>query len=56
MTKPITLEELRNILRVLVEHNEDPETNHIKVDRALIVYIDDPEITQLWNKLNKWYS
>ena len=34
----------------------DPEDWHGIADDALLAYIDDPEITDLFSKILKWYA
>ena len=50
-------EDLLASLRVLVEDSKrDCEGAHIRADEILIEYLNDPEITALWNEMNRWYS
>lgn len=58
----MTREELLKILRK--HHNKDwpeadhdsPDDWHIEADQALLAYIDDQEITEAFDKIEKWYS
>jgi hypothetical protein len=34
----------------------DPEEGHIAADEALLDYIGDPEITQAFESIGKWYA
>lgn len=34
----------------------DPEAWHIMADDALLAYIDDAEISDLFRKITKWYA
>ena len=34
----------------------DPEDNHKDADRALLEYIADNEVSDLWSRFKKWYS
>lgn len=45
------------LLERLVDLQEtDPETGHIEADEALMEYINDKEIEEAFEKLEKWYS
>lgn len=34
----------------------DQEDGHIEADNLLIAYINDPEVTDAFNEIGKWYS
>lgn len=34
----------------------DPEVDHEKADQLLLDYIDDPEVTQVFYDIHKWYA
>lgn len=34
----------------------DSEAPHIEADAALLAYIDDPEVTRLFESLTRWYA
>ncbi len=34
----------------------DREQRHIDADEALLLFIDDPDITAAFNQIEKWYS
>ena len=53
MTKEELLEKLKSID---IEHNGDTETAHIKADEALLEYINDKEIIEAYNQIDKWYA
>ncbi len=36
--------------------NHDAECAHADADEALLDYINDPEITAAWQKVEKWYA
>jgi flagellar biosynthesis/type III secretory pathway chaperone len=38
--------------------NSDTEVAHIEADRALVEYINNDEITELWNEISScfWYA
>lgn len=46
------------VIRVLKELAEscDPERAHGEADDLLLAYINDPEITELYDKIEKWYA
>lgn len=47
------------ILRALQElkgDHTDPEASHIEADELLLDYINDPEITEAFEGVAKWYS
>lgn len=48
----------KQLLKILKEINEiaDTEEGHIKADRALIDFINDAEIAEAFEKINKWYA
>lgn len=37
-------------------HTGDEEMDHIHADKALLEYINDPEITDAFEKIDKWYA
>lgn len=58
MTNSIGREELLQELRGMKEWKvySDREQNHMKADTLLLSYIDDPEITEAFEEMDKWYS
>ena len=45
------------ILRRLDEcKNSDTESGHMIADELLLAYIADPEITQAYKSIRKWYA
>lgn len=36
-------------------HTGDRETDHKRADSALLMYIDDPEVTEAYRSIKKWY-
>jgi hypothetical protein len=50
MTKEELVEVLRNC------YKDDPEEAHIAADRALLEFINDPQVTKLFKKIEKWYA
>ena len=49
-------EELIAKLKALSESNYDIEEGHSQADGWLLEYINDPEVTELFNDLEKWYA
>ena len=43
------------LLFILRTNFDDPEGDHKDADRALLKYINDPEITKAFNDIKKWY-
>lgn len=52
----MTIEELRRELRKIVKGARDPELQHYEADELLIKFIDDTRVTNLYNKLTRWYA
>lgn len=51
----MTRDELLEKLRWCVQYDEaDPEATHCEADRALIDYLNDSEVTDLYNQLTRW--
>ena len=48
-------EELLQVLKDCAA-SYDQEGAHIEADEALIRYINDPEITEAFNAIDKWYA
>ena len=42
--------------RLEAERYEDPETWHERADQALLEYINDPEIKEAYEALERWYA
>ena len=53
-SESINRETLLELLKML--NCDDPESNHMDADRALLKYINDEEITIAFRNINKWYS
>lgn len=51
MTKKQLLDKLKSCLEYY-----DIEKSHSDADEALLNFINDPEITKAYNKLEKWYA
>lgn len=47
----------KNTLLLLLHTSyNDPEGDHLDADKALLKYINDPEITEAFHNIKKWYS
>ena len=45
------------LLRLLAEANTfDTEVGHGEADRALVNFINDPDITAAYDAIDKWYA
>ena len=53
--KHLKKEDLLKILKGL-EASGDTESAHADADDALIDFINDPEITEAYEKIDKWYA
>lgn len=47
---------LLKVLRALARPPVDEEVAHADADKALLDYIDDPEITKAYEAIPKWYA
>lgn len=52
---PLTKQQLIDYLQLCAGHY-DEEVAHIQADRALLAYINDPDITAAFDSFNKWYA
>jgi hypothetical protein len=56
----MTREELLTLLRALAakadRDEDDPEDDHPAADKALLTFINDPEVTAAFDAIRKWYS
>lgn len=52
----MTREELLKELRKLQGPEQDTEVAHGRADTLLLGYINDPEITREYDKIEKWYA
>ena len=50
MTKQELLTQLSNLVGI------SPDEAHVKADDLLLKYINDSEITQAFEKIEKWYE
>lgn len=53
MTKQELIEKLKQI--VTTNDREDFESSHMEADKALLEYINDPEVTEAFNSVERWY-
>ena len=51
----MTLEELRFKLKDQLS-NEDTEDRHLQMDRLLLAYVNDTEVTDTFDSAHKWYA
>lgn len=54
-TKAQKREELLAVLRKCAE-NGDIEVAHLEADEALISFIDDAEVSEVWEQIARWYA
>lgn len=52
----MTIEELRAKLKNLLDNGTDTENDHAEADCLLIEYINDDEVRELFDELEKWYA
>ena len=54
----MTIKDKNELLRKLklLEKDGDTETAHATADDLLLEWIDDPEITEAYNRIDKWYA
>lgn len=55
----MTKEELIAVLKDIADHHGyDPEASHVDGERALLKFVNDPEITAAWKAAEKfwWYA
>ena len=53
----MTIDELIEKLKAIRQAGDwDRESNHIEADKALLEYINDPNVTAAFNVIDKWYS
>lgn len=38
------------------ESMHDPEVGHYQADMLLLEYINDPKVSEVWEKVCKWYA
>lgn len=56
----MTMGELKRFLLEIKDAQDagctDKEEDHMKADGALLKLINDPEVSMIYNSINKWYS
>jgi hypothetical protein len=52
---PLDRAALLHLLRDL-QSTREPESAHAVADRALLAYINDPDITEAYGAVPKWYA
>jgi len=55
LSQPPALEKLKQAL-VKLKESDDTEEAHRCADKALLEYIDDADVTELFDSLKKWYA
>jgi len=55
--KTMTIDELiAELKRIKAESDGDREEDHLFADYALLVYINDPRVTEAFDDIEKWYA
>lgn len=52
----MTKQELIEKLQYCKSIDADEDLAHTTADEALLEYINDPEVTELFNSIHKWYA
>jgi hypothetical protein len=53
----MTLEQLREAMKAAeIKYQENPELIHTAQDDLLLEFINDPEVTEIYNRTAKWYE
>ena len=47
---------IKRLKEISADYEGDPEEIHVRMDDALIEYIDDAEVTDLYNSEVMWYG
>lgn len=53
---PMTRDLALALLRDIKGHDYDEERAHVDADRVLLELINDDEITEAFNAIDKWYA
>lgn len=53
MDKETLAYEMRSIIKI---YEDDPEVMHSKLDKLMLKFINDKEVTKLFNSVEKWYA
>lgn len=56
MNSKLTKTQLLEQLKSIHAQSRDPEGDHVNADQLLLDYINDPEITQAFELIDKWYA
>ena len=51
----MSIEELKQKMSALRD-NDDEELRHVELDNLLLQYINDKEITEIFESIDKWYA
>jgi hypothetical protein len=51
----MTIEQLIERLKLL-QHGGDAEAIHVIADKLLLEFINNPEVTELFDSIEKWYA
>ena len=51
MTKKALLDKLRRLAK-----SDDTEGGHVNADAALLAYINDPDVSEAYHAIDKWYA
>lgn len=52
----MNIEELKEQLRAIADNPGQIDEDHIHADVLLLKYINDPEVTELFESIEKWYA
>jgi hypothetical protein len=47
---------IQKLAEILDRHGSDPKADHIEADDALLSYINDKRVTELYIAIKKWYA
>lgn len=51
-----TIKDLRKQLKLIIENSDDQEECHILLDDALLNYIDNKEVSEIFTTADIWYA
>lgn len=52
----MTKEELLEALKEIYKNEGDKEMAHVRADNSLLEYINDEDITNAYEEIEKWYA
>lgn len=52
----MTIEELKAALARIAKEGEDTERDHYEADQLLLAFINDKEVTDLFESIERWYA